>query len=181
VEDRVVAWSAPLPHILQTLLLLAFPAGVIAAALTDATSYLIPNRVSAGLAVAFVPAALACGLPTGVFAACLGVGVVAFLAGVVLFALKIMGGGDAKLMAACMVWLGLPAAMPFLLWTAVAGGVLALTLMGARRVPLVATAGPAWMGRLLQPGGDVPYGIAIAVGALAAFPSSPLVQIAHAF
>ena len=71
--------------------------------------------------------------------------------------------------------------VPFLLGTALAGGALAVTLLLARRTPiLAATRGPLWMGRLLSREADVPYGIAIAVGALAAFPLSPLVRLAHA-
>jgi prepilin peptidase CpaA len=63
-----------------------------------------------------------------------------------------------------------------------AGGALAVGLMLARRAPALVTArGPVWVGRLLAPGGDVPYGVAIAVGALAAFPLSPLARLVHAF
>ena len=34
--------------------------------------------------------------------------------------------------------------------------------------------GPSWFTRLAEPGENVPYGVAIAVGALVAFPASPL-------
>jgi prepilin peptidase CpaA len=34
--------------------------------------------------------------------------------------------------------------------------------------------GPRWVGALLEPKGDIPYGVAIAAGALLAFPSSGL-------
>jgi prepilin peptidase CpaA len=40
----------------------------------------------------------------------------------------------------------------------------------------MASQGPAWVGRLLEPKGDVPYGVAIAFGALAAFPASAVCQ-----
>ena len=171
-----------MPPLIAAFLLLAFPAAVIAAAITDATSYIIPNRLSAALAVAFLPAALAAGLPLHTFAVCAALGVAALAAGIGLFALRVMGGGDAKLMAACLLWLGPAAITPFLLWTAVAGGGLAVSLLLARRLPAPVTAtGPRWVGRLLQPGGDVPYGVAIAVGALAAFPLSPLAQLVHPF
>jgi len=33
--------------------------------------------------------------------------------------------------------------------------------------------GPAWFARLAEPGENVPYGLAIAVGALLALPASP--------
>jgi prepilin peptidase CpaA len=64
----------------------------------------------------------------------------------------------------------------FLLWTAVAGGVFALLLLQARRVAPAYPGGPEWLGRLLTPQGDIPYGVAIAAGALAAYPASSLVQ-----
>jgi prepilin peptidase CpaA len=38
---------------------------------------------------------------------------------------------------------------------------------------------PAWLERLLAPEGDIPYGIAIAAGALAAFPQSGLMLAVH--
>ena len=166
--------------VLASALVLVFPAGVIAAAIMDATSYTIPNRLCAVLALAFAPAALAAGLPLSTFLTCGGVSVAALCVGIGLFAAGVIGGGDAKLAAACLLWLGPAAALPFLLWTAVAGGVLAAALLFARRLPGL-VAGPGWMGRLLQPGGDVPYGVAIAMGALAAFPGAPVALLAHGF
>ncbi len=52
-----------------------------------------------------------------------------------------------------------------------ARGLLALRYMWMR--PYVLN-GPAWVGRLATPGENVPYGVAIAVGALAAFPACAL-------
>ena len=101
--------------------------------------------------------------------ACIGVGAVALMIGVAMFMLGWVGGGDAKLFAACSLWLGWSALTPFLLWTAVAGGVLSLLLIVTRRHALV-TAGP--FARLFTKGEPVPYGLAIAAGALAAFPHS---------
>jgi prepilin peptidase CpaA len=45
------------------------------------------------------------------------------LAGLPLFSMRIMGGGDVKFMAAAAATLGLPDAISFLLYTLVAGGV----------------------------------------------------------
>jgi prepilin peptidase CpaA len=157
-----------------------FPAGVIAAAMTDATSYTIPNRLSAFLAAAFLPAALAAGMSPAVFAASLGLGAVGLAVGIAMFAVRWIGGGDAKLMAACALWLGWSGVTPFLIWTGLAGGILALSLVALRRAPVnLQTFGPAWFGRLMQPGGDVPYGVAIAAGALAAMPAAPWLRHLH--
>ena len=90
------------------------------------------------------------------------------------------GGGDAKLFTACALWLGLPGLLPFLAFTGLTGGVLAAGLIAARNgiIGAYAASGPAWLGRLLTVDEDLPYGLAIAVGALAAFPSSALVAAA---
>jgi prepilin peptidase CpaA len=164
-------------HLLQTLLLLAFPALVIAAAVKDLTSYTIPNWISGALIAAFAGAALVFGLPpatVGMDAAVCGV---ALVAGMAMFSLRWIGGGDAKLFAAAALWLGLQPSLTYLFVTALAGGALAAMLMALRSAPARAMLpeGPAWFARLTEPGAAVPYGVAIAIGALAAFPTSALV------
>ena len=164
---------------LLTVCLLAFPVLVLVAAAKDLTSYTIPNWISLALVAAFVPAAAlawAAGAPLPDLALAVGVGAAALLAGIVMFTLGWVGGGDAKLFAAAALWLGLPALTPFLLWTAMAGGVLSIALMIARRSPAAAAA-DGWVGKLMTPKGPVPYGLAICAGALAAFPRSPLAQL----
>ena len=160
---------------LALLALLPFPALVIIAALRDATSMTIPNWISVALAGAFAIAALFVRLPLPFLGTAALAGVVMLAAGVAMFALRWLGGGDAKLLAACALWLGWSGLTPLIIYTGLAGGVLVLTLLAGRRAAeAYALRGPAWVDRLLTPGGDVPYGIAIAAGALAAFPESPL-------
>jgi prepilin peptidase CpaA len=163
-------------HTLQILLLGIFPVLVIGAALRDATSYTIPNWISLALAAAFPVVALALGLSPPVIGLHLGVGVVALLAGMAMFALNWIGGGDAKLFAAAALWLGWEPSVTYLAVTGLAGGALALGLLGLRspRVQPFIPWCPAWFARLAEPGENVPYGVAIAVGALAAFPSCAL-------
>ncbi len=159
------------------LLLAIFPAGVIVAALKDATSFTIPNWISAALALAFFPVALALHLPWSAVGGCMLAAVGALVCGMGFFALGWCGGGDAKLLAACALWLGWPGVLVFLLATGISGGLLAAGLVTARKGMIggLIAAGPGWLGRLFQPDADLPYGLAIAVGALAAFPSSALV------
>jgi prepilin peptidase CpaA len=163
-------------HTLQTLPLLIFPVLVIAAALRDATSYTIPNWISLALVGGFPLAALALGLPWPAVAMCLGVGAAALVVGMGMFAVGWIGGGDAKLFAAAALWIGWPAAISYLAITGICGGALAVGLLGLRSAYLrpFVPAGPAWFARLAEPGENVPYGVAIAVGALAAFPASAL-------
>ena len=160
-------------ELLTAMMLCAFPALVIVGALKDVTTMTIPNWVSGVLILAFFPTALVSGLPLADVLAHVGVGVAALVAGMVMFALRWVGGGDAKMMAAAALWLGMDAAAPFLLWTGIAGGLFAVLLMQARAYGhLYAARAPAWVGRLLEPKGDIPYGVAICAGALAAFPAS---------
>ncbi len=163
----------------QFALLLVFPVMVVIGALRDLTSYTIPNWISAVLILAFFPAALACGLKLDELGLHLLVGVAALAAGMAMFALRWIGGGDAKLFAAAALWLGWPAILFYGLQTAVAGGALAVALLSLRS-PLLrpyVLSGPAWFSRLADPEEAVPYGVAIAVGALLAFPASPLAQV----
>jgi prepilin peptidase CpaA len=163
--------------LVPALLLAAFPAGVIAAALKDAVSFTIPNWISVAIVLAFFPAALAVHLPLSALGVCAMAAGAALVCGMGMFALGWCGGGDAKLLAACALWLGWPGSMTFMLATGVAGGLLAAGLITARKgaIGSLIAAGPGWLGRLLRPDEDLPYGLAIAVGALAAFPSSALV------
>jgi len=164
--------------LLQAALLLVFPALVIVGALRDLTSYTIPNWVSGLLILGFVPAALSLGLPLPTIGLHLGVAVAALVIGMAMFALNWIGGGDAKLFAASALWLGWPGSLEFVVITGLAGGVLTFALLGLRS-PMIRPymlSGPGWINRLAEPKGDLPYGVAIAVGALVAFPGSPLMR-----
>lgn len=165
-------------NILQASLLTIFPALMIIAGLTDVTSFTIPNRLSVLLAAAFLPTALIVGRPLGEIGVDLGVGAAGLIAGMAMFAAGWIGGGDAKLFAVAGLWLGWPALPEFLAVTALAGGGLAVLLLNARSsfVRIHLTGAPDWLARLTTPGADVPYGVAIAIGALAAFPLSGLMQ-----
>ena len=162
-------------QIAMLLMLSIFPALVIVGALSDVTTMKIPNWISLALLAAFFPAALIAGLPFSTVAMNVGVGVGALVIGMVMFALRWIGGGDAKMMAAAALWLGLDGGTQFLLWTGIAGGLFAVALLQARNYGQAYVGrAPAWVGRLLEPKGDIPYGVAICAGALAAFPASAL-------
>lgn len=168
------------PQDLLLLSVIAFPLLVLTAAAKDLTSYTIPNWISLALMAAFVPAAAAAwssGVSASELLLCLGVGAAALVAGIGMFALRWIGGGDAKLMAACALWMGVSGVTPFLMWTAIAGGVLTLSLITVRRHGAAFVGGgEGWVGRLMHPQGDVPYGIAICVGALASFQYGTVTQ-----
>ncbi|MGA0602647.1 A24 family peptidase [Caulobacter sp. KR2-114] len=168
--------------VLRSLMLVVFAGLVVIAAIRDLTTYTIPNWISLALAAAFAPAALAAGETWPAIGLSLLVGVGMLAVGIVMFALRWIGGGDAKLMAAASMWLGVQGLIPFVLYTGLAGGALALMLLAVRSAWLrpFAAVGPGWVDRLATPGGATPYGVAIAVGALGAFPLGALMSGAHA-
>jgi prepilin peptidase CpaA len=165
---------------IQACLVSLLPILAILAALKDLTSYTIPNWISLALAGAFVLAAAATGLPLHTVGVHVAAGVLALLAGMGLFAVGWIGGGDAKLLSACCLWFGWPGGREFLLDTALAGGGFALFLIVARGQMVRAFLPfPGWAGRLTTPGEPAPYGVAIALGALIAFPSSEWLRFLH--
>ena len=160
---------------ISNICLIVLPALTIVAALYDLTTMKIPNWISGFLILGFFPTALILGLSLDVVAVSVALAIAALLMGAGMFALNWIGGGDAKLMAASILWMGLSGSLPFLLYTALAGGGFCILLMTARRhLQVFAVTGPNWIIRLMQPKGDIPYGVAIAIGALLAYPSSPL-------
>src|SRR4051812_19763737 len=105
---------------LALLALLPFPALVIVAALRDTTSMTIPNWISLALGGAFFIAALVVRLPLPFLGMAALAGVVMLVAGVAMFALRWLGGGDAKLLAACALWLGWSGLTPLIVYTGLA-------------------------------------------------------------
>ena len=162
-------------EVLQLILLAILPALVIVAGLKDLTSMKIPNWISGLLILGFLPAALLVGLTLPAIGLHFAVAVAALLIGMGLFALHLLGGGDVKLMAAACLWLGVSGSGVFILATAVIGGLFSLALLVGRAwlQPYVG-AGPGWFVQLMEPKGHIPYGVAIAAGALVAWPASPL-------
>ena len=153
------------------------PALAIIGGLHDLLTMKIPNWISLTLILLFFPVAFLAGLSPANVAIHVGVGAAALFAGMGMFALRWIGGGDAKLMAATCLWLGLSGSGMFLLWTGVAGGAFCLLLIMARQyLQMVTPYAPGWASRLLEPKGDIPYGVAIAIGALMAFPGADLMQ-----
>ena len=93
-----------------------------------------------------------------------------------LFALGGMGGGDAKLMAATALFLGFNIhLLEYLVISAFLGGVLTLAILGFRSSALaVFTSRNMFLRHFADDGVGIPYGIALGLGGLVAYPDSPL-------
>ncbi|MGH6953854.1 MAG: A24 family peptidase [Alphaproteobacteria bacterium] len=159
----------------------AFAALFVAAAISDLSRYIIPNAISIALVVLFAAAALA-GDARIDWISHLGAAVAIFAIGAVLFRFGALGGGDVKLLAAASLWMGFAGLLPYLFVVALAGGALTLLLLALRfALPR------AWgvLGRgvnlrlptMLTAGARVPYGVAIAAGALVMAPRLPILSL----
>lgn len=153
-------------------LVFVFPLAMAFAAATDLLTMTIPNRLSVALCAAFLLIAPLAGLSWQDILSHLAAGSLMLLAGIVLFALGWMGGGDGKLLAVASLWLGFEPMTLFLAYVAALGGALALLILAYRKWPAGALPLPNWALRLHAKGEGMPYGIAIAAGALAVYPST---------
>lgn len=143
---------------------------LIIAAASDARRYLIPNWISVGIIALFLPYALL--NPIGVnWLGGLATAAAAFAFGLGLYALRLMGGGDVKLIAACALWAGPALIAPFLLIVSAAGGALAGGLLVARWIAAARRRRHSPSGAIEAAGTPlmrqkVPYGLAIAAGGI---------------
>lgn len=102
-----------------------------------------------------------------------GTGLAVLVAGYVFFLLGWLGGGDVKLVAAASVWLGPEGLAAFLTLTVFVGGLLCLAMLAWTVIKIEAELRGSMLHRWagwLKP--KVPYGYAIAAGALLAFRES---------
>jgi prepilin peptidase CpaA len=163
---------------LEALIFVVFPFCMVFAAVSDVLSMTIANKVSVVLVATFALAAPLTGMDWASygwhFAAFGTVLSTTFL----LFAIGGMGGGDAKLMAATALWMGLnPSLLGYLVTSAFFGGVLTLAILSYRKSYLADLTGSnMFLRHFANPTVGVPYGLALGLGGLVTYPDSPLVE-----
>src|SRR5208337_2800414 len=141
----------------------SLPVLLVWAGAVDIVTRSIPNAVVLLLAACFVVFAAAAGIDIAQLIAHVLCALAVLIGGFVLFSESWIGGGDAKLLAGAALWFGFDNILPFLAWVALAGGAIALAFLSANIVRDqlgVASPRPA----------TIPYGAAIAAGALAVLP-----------
>jgi prepilin peptidase CpaA len=152
-----------------------FPLCLAVAAFSDLFTMTIPNRASIILVLSFFAIAPIVGVPLSEIGAHLGGAFAVFAVCFALFATNIMGGGDAKLLAATSLWFGFNQSLvEFLAYVGIMGGAATLLILIVRAQAniILAIGLPVPSSILLAK--KIPYGIAIAIGGFMAFPSSPL-------
>lgn len=162
-----------------------FAIGMFTAAFRDATTMTIPNWVSLFILGGFFlvtpfmwQAWGVTGAPWAIFGEHVFVGVSVFLVGFTMFALGWLGGGDAKLMAATAFWWQWPDLLHYLVYTTLAGGVLAIFVLVGRQFIPVKLLTSEWLHRLIKDEKHIPYGLALAFGALVTLPQSKIFMAA---
>ena len=165
----------------EAAIFVVFPLCLAIAAFSDFFTMTIPNRVSAILLATFIVIAPLAGLSLGETGFHLLAGLLVFAVCFALFAINVMGGGDAKHLTASAVWFGPTASLvSYLAYVSIFGGVLTLVLLALRaRTPAILASGLPVPNHLLT-AKKVPYGIAIGIAAFVTYPASPLMKAALA-
>ena len=173
-----MARDAPVPvcergDVLEYSLLLVFPALMIFAAMMDLFTMTIPNRISIILVAAFLVAAPLTNMGWEQFFTHLGTGFAILVLGISLFAFGLLGGGDAKLLAAASLWIGFDALGPYMFMVAILGGLLSIVLLAYRgMLPPSWLLRQHWALRLHNKREGIPYGLALSGAALWVFPTT---------
>ena len=155
------------PDIAATIAVLAYIGLVFAAGVSDILTLTIPNRFTGAIVLLYPSYVLSSSQPVDWMGAVLVAGGILAL-GFLLFALGWWGGGDAKLFGAAALWAGPDGVLDFVLTTTIAGGVIAVFILLQHYLPHAISTGffrfrAAMPKRKSLP---MPYGVAIAVGAL---------------
>ncbi len=161
---------------LEALIFVVFPFCMAFAAVSDLLSMSIANRVAVVLVVTFAVVAPLTGMDWATYgwhfaAAAMVLGVTFGL-----FAMGGIGGGDAKLLAATSLYMGMGVQlMQYMLVSAFVGGILTLAVLKFRRSPLSVYVGQnMFLRNLTEMQSGVPYGVALGIGGLVTYPTSPL-------
>jgi len=165
----------------ELLVLVFLPAVLALAAGWDVASLTIPNFLSLALLVAFALFCLFTRLPAQMVVGHLLAGLLGLVVGFALFVPGFVGGGDAKLFACTLVWMGLHSALQYALAASLFGGGLAIVFLSLRALPLPeAAARLPWVARLHDPKGGLPYGVALALGGAVTLPYTDVFRVAAA-
>jgi prepilin peptidase CpaA len=157
--------------VIQAIGLTLFPAVMAFAASSDLLTMTIANRVSLILVGGFVLLAALIGMSPANMLAHVGAAAAVLVVVFAIFTRGWIGGGDAKLAAATVLWFGFAHIADYLFYASLFGGALTLAIIQFRAMPLPHLfVGRDWAERLHRSDTGVPYGIALAAAALLVYP-----------
>lgn len=140
---------------------------LVSAAGQDIWQLRISNIFPVALIALFVIATTIIGMPSDVWQNAVGFAAMLMI-GLLLFAKRWLGGGDVKLFAATAIWFNFAGLWKLIFWVTAAGALLALILIVSRRLLFASGATTSGNHPVLVAKGPIPYGMAIAAGALIA-------------
>lgn len=153
--------------------LFLFPALMAFAAASDLFTMTISNKISLALIAGFFILAVLTGMPPAVVAMHAGAGLSVLVVAFGCFAMGWIGGGDAKVAAVAALWFGFDHLLPYLVYASLFGGVLTFAMMQFREWPIpYALGSQQWLLRLHSKDSGIPYGVALAAGALMIYPQT---------
>lgn len=153
-------------------ILLFFPFLMAYAAFSDLFSMTISNKISLYLLGGFAFFAWYIGMEWNTLINHLTIFGIVFAVGFTAFAFNLAGGGDIKLLACTSLWLG-GETIPYIIYSSFFGAALAIILLKFRaKILSPRLYNIEWIKRLHQDGFGMPYGVALAAGAMVVFPSS---------
>lgn len=162
---------------MSNIALFIFPVAMAIAASSDLLTMRISNKLVLLLTAAFFIVAVSINLPMQQFAMHVLCALIVLAVAFGMFALRWIGGGDAKLAAATTLWLGFGTTLPYLAYTALLGGVLTLLVLVLRGLPLAPfLAKMGWLARLHNKRSGIPYGIAMAVAGIIVYSNSAIFE-----
>lgn len=162
---------------MSTIALFFFPVAMAIAASSDLLTMRISNKLVLLLTVGFFIVAIAANLPLQQFAMHVLCALIVLAVAFGLFALRLIGGGDAKLAAATTLWLGFGMTLPYLAYAALFGGVLTILILVVRGIPLSPVlARMAWLARLHNKRSGIPYGIALAIAGIVVYSNTAIFE-----
>lgn len=158
---------------LEYSLVFIFPLMMIFSSFSDLFSMSISNKVSLVLIVSFIVFAIVLGIDFNTVLWHFITFAVVLIFGFTLFALNIIGGGDAKFAASTALWLGWGPTGAYILFATLLGGLLTLLILKFRSEIIPEKLNTIqWVLRLHDSKNGVPYGIALGVAAMITYPST---------
>lgn len=167
---------------LEALIFVVFPFCMLFAAISDMLSMTIANRVPVLLVAVFALVAPLTGMDWVAYGGHFAAGALVLAVTFGLFAMGGMGGGDAKLLAATAMWMGVNVNLvEYLVASTIIGGLLTLAIILYRKSLLAAVTGQnPFLRHFADEEKGVPYGVALGLGGLLTYPDSPLMAWALA-
>jgi prepilin peptidase CpaA len=133
-------------------------------AVNDVRSRRLPTKLVLVVGALFFVDAIARGMPLDDMITHLMVAIGVFLLCALLFAARMLGGGDAKLAAVIFLWAGVSLSLPALTLISVIGLVVSLVSLATRNMNPDQRSMPMRALALFSGARGVPYGVALACG-----------------